>query len=90
MGLQDRNGLTALGIVQFDNIRNGHEFIRLATGTYVMDKSNSCLTASREMELRELRAAGNTGSQTLYQELAKLMPQNADIHYEFIHGKIIQ
>ena len=66
------------------------KLIPLALGTYVMDIFNSCLTASREIELRKLRAAGNTGSQTLYQELAKLMPQNADIHYEFIHGKIIQ
>ena len=89
MRLQDRNGLATLGIVQFDDVRNGHEFIRLATGTYVMDKSNSCLTASREMELRELRAAGNTGSQTMYEELSRLMPQNADIHYELIRGRLM-
>ena len=43
-----------------------------------MDIFNSCLTASREIELRKLRAAGNTGSQTMYQELVRVMPQNAD------------
>ena len=55
--------------------------LQLATGPYIILRSNITLTATREYELRELRARGGTGSITNYNTMASTLPQTTPVYF---------
>ena len=53
----------------------------LATGPYILHRSNITLTSTRELELKDMRDRGATGSITNYTDLASTLPQTTPVYY---------
>ena len=62
-------------------IDEGHHLYILATGSYGINRGQVALTAAREFELKQLRAAGGTGSLSNYNLLASEPPQSTPVLY---------
>ena len=60
---------------------DGWELHLLATGPYGPRRAMSGLVSTRETELMQARRAGELGSLTEYNELAKMLPQTTPVYY---------
>ena len=60
-----------------------HHLMILSTGPYTIDRGNVTLTATREMELRDMRSSGQCGTLTEYNIMASSLPQTTPVYFSY-------